>query len=92
MSTLALTSLIAFVLVVLAIAALSIGWLISGKSKIVRGACGTDPTKPKDKDCGTETSCGLCEKDLNERKANQCDQNKSDQNKSDQNKCNSKDL
>jgi hypothetical protein len=61
MSTLALTALIAFLLVILAIAALSIGWLISGKSKIVRGACGQDPTKPKDGDCGsTESHCGLC--------------------------------
>jgi hypothetical protein len=52
LSTLLLTLLIAFILVVLAIAALSVGWLFSGKSKIRRGACGMDPKKLRDKECG----------------------------------------
>lgn len=68
MSTLFLTLMIAFVLVILAIAALSIGWLISGRSRIVRGSCGIDPTKPKNKECGTsKTTCGLCEHSENEQ-------------------------
>lgn len=64
MSTLFITLMIAFILVILAIAALSVGWLISGKSKIVRGACGRDPTQVRKKECGTadDIQCGLCEK------------------------------
>lgn len=33
---------IAFVLIVLAIACLAIGWLITGRTKIERGTCGHD--------------------------------------------------
>ena len=68
MSTLFVTLIIAFILVVLSIAALSIGWLVSGKSRIARGSCGTDPTKQRQKDCGTETKCGLCEKPEEQKK------------------------
>lgn len=66
MSTLFITLIIAFVLVVLAIASLSVGWLFSGKSRIVRGACGMDPNKVKQKGCGTEIKCELCEDDKEE--------------------------
>jgi hypothetical protein len=52
---------IAFVIIVLAIACLAIGWLITGKTKIERGACGRDPTKKRDASCETDTSCDLCE-------------------------------
>jgi len=62
MSTLFLTLIIAFLLVVLAIAALSVGWLLTGRSKIVRGACGMDPSKLRKNECGTDIKCGLCEK------------------------------
>lgn len=51
---------IAFVVIVIAIACLAIGWLITGKTKIERGACGRDPTKTKDESCETTTTCGLC--------------------------------
>jgi hypothetical protein len=56
------TLIIAFMLVVLAIAALAIGWLLTGKSRIERGACGRDPTKRQDEACSKDVSCGLCEK------------------------------
>lgn len=60
MSNLFLTLMIAFVIIVIAIACLAIGWLITGKTKIERGACGRDPNKKKD-ECDTDkSSCGLC--------------------------------
>lgn len=52
---------IAFVVIVIAIASLAIGWLITGKTKIERGACGRDPTQKRDENCSTTTSCDLCE-------------------------------
>ncbi len=58
MSNLFLTLVIAFVVIVLAIACLAIGWLITGKTKLERGACGRDPTQPKDASC--QSSCDLC--------------------------------
>ncbi len=57
-----ITFLITFVLVVLAITALSIGWLITGKPKMVRGSCGIDPQRRRDEHCGKDIRCGLCEK------------------------------
>lgn len=67
MSTLILTLMIAFILVVLAIAALSVGWLFSGKSKIVRSASGSDPNKLREKECGTDTKCGMCETEIDKK-------------------------
>lgn len=62
MSTIFLTILLAFFLVLIAIGFLAISWLITGKSKIRPGACGRDPTK--DKECLDKTiSCSLCKKD-----------------------------
>jgi hypothetical protein len=61
MSNLFLTLVIAFVLIVIAIACLATGWLITGKTKIERGSCGRDPTKKKDANCETTQSCDLCE-------------------------------
>lgn len=63
MSTLLLTLAIAFFIVVLAIALLGIGWLITGKSKLQAGACGRDPTHKADakEGCGTKISCQLCD-------------------------------
>lgn len=69
MSSILLTLMVAFVLVILAISALSIGWLISGKSKITRGGCGIDPTKTRSTDCGKEMKCGLCDTDKEEKKS-----------------------
>lgn len=69
MSTLTLTLIIAFVLVVIALAGLAIGWLLTGKSIIRAGACGRDPTKKQDdKSCGTNTTCSLCEKQDDKKK------------------------
>lgn len=63
MSTLILTLSIAFVIVLIAVAALAIGWLLTGKSILRAGACGRDPTKKRDdKSCGPQASCTLCEK------------------------------
>lgn len=52
MSNLFLTLVIAFVIIVFAIALLAIGWLITGKTRIEK-ACGGDPTKKKDASCNT---------------------------------------
>lgn len=60
MNNLFLTLIIAFVVIVIAIAALAIGWLITGKTKIERGSCGRDPTKPREESCKTTASCDLC--------------------------------
>lgn len=63
MSTLLLTLAIAFLIVLISIGLLAIGWFISGKARIRAGACGRDPHKTKDEKegCGTKTSCQLCE-------------------------------
>lgn len=56
MSNLFLTLVVAFVVIVFAIALLAIGWLITGKTRIEK-ACGRDPTKKKEDQC---QSCDLC--------------------------------
>jgi hypothetical protein len=62
MSTLLLTLAIAFVIVVIAVGLLGIGWLITGKSRMQPGACGRDPHKrSKDEECGTSPQCQLCD-------------------------------
>jgi len=67
MSPLITTILLAFGVVALALALLGIGWLLTGKSRIIQGACGMDPKKVRDKRCGTDTiSCELCKKPLNQ--------------------------
>lgn len=63
MSSLLVTLSFAFAVVVIALALLAIGWLITGKSKIQPGACGRDPTKKRDADCSPEVDCQLCKKD-----------------------------
>ena len=59
-SNLFLTLMIAFIAIIIAIACLAVGWLITGKTKIARGACGRDPTKGADENCSTSSSCELC--------------------------------
>jgi hypothetical protein len=59
-SNLFLTLVIAFVIIVIAIACLAIGWLITGKTRIERGACGRNPTTKKDESCDITKSCDLC--------------------------------
>lgn len=64
MDTLLATILVAFVVVTIGVGLLGISWLIKGKSSLRPGACGRDPTKKKEKSCGTDegSSCGLCER------------------------------
>lgn len=57
-SNLFLTLVIAFVIIVLALACLAIGWLVTGKTKLSKSSCGRDPTKSPDADC--ESVCNIC--------------------------------
>jgi hypothetical protein len=63
MSSLLFTLAIAFVIVLISIGLLAIGWLISGRARIRAGTCGRDPTKKQDEKegCGTSASCQLCD-------------------------------
>lgn len=63
MSTLIITLLVAFVATVSAITLLAIGWLISGRSRVVRGGCGMDPKKLRDGQCGDSHNCALCDRE-----------------------------
>ncbi len=63
MSTLVLTLLLSFIIVLVAICSLAIGWLVTGKSKIKGGMCGRVPKRKEDvEDCGSNFSCDLCSK------------------------------
>jgi hypothetical protein len=69
MNTILLTIVLAFIIVVLAVGLLAIGWLITGKSKIKLGACGRDPNKKRDEDCSSNnSSCGICERKIDKDK------------------------
>ncbi|MBA3237576.1 MAG: hypothetical protein H0T62_04405 [Parachlamydiaceae bacterium] len=59
------TAAIAFVIVLIAMALLGIGWLLTGKPRIQPGACGRAPTQKKTRtdECGQKASCQLCEHD-----------------------------
>lgn len=62
MSTLFVTFLIAFAIILIALAALGLSWLLKGKSSIRSGTCGRDPTKKRDDNqCNTNSSCNLCD-------------------------------
>lgn len=50
----------AFVVIVIAVLLLGIGWLLTGKSKLRGGMCGRTPTQTKG--CGTDQTCGICGK------------------------------
>lgn len=65
MSTLLLTISLAFVIVIVAVAFLGIGKLITGRSKLQLGACGRDPNKQRDEKsgCGKSSHCSLCDQD-----------------------------
>ncbi|MBA3815687.1 MAG: hypothetical protein H0X29_04045 [Parachlamydiaceae bacterium] len=63
MSTLLLTLGLAFIIVIIAIACLSLSWLVKGKSSLRPGACGRDPNKKRDIECDAEkTNCHLCKR------------------------------
>jgi hypothetical protein len=66
-NTLLLTLGIAFVVVVLSMALMGISWLLTGKLKIKPGACGRDPNKKRDEECGTDVDCQLCKKNDDEK-------------------------
>ncbi len=65
MSLLFLTIAIAFIIVVLALVFMAIGWLLTGRSKLHPGACGRNPHQKRNEKegCGTGISCSLCEKE-----------------------------
>jgi len=60
------TFIITLILVSGAIALLAIGWLVTGRSRIVRGSCGLDPNKLRDEECGHCDLCGGSEKEPEE--------------------------
>ena len=59
MQNLFVTLMIAFVLIVFAIACLAIGWLVTGKIRLEK-MCGKDPTKKREGSCDDSVSCDLC--------------------------------
>jgi hypothetical protein len=63
MSGLVPTVIIASILFLLAAAGLAIGLLLTGKARLVRGTCGRVPNARRDKHCGKEVKCMLCERD-----------------------------
>lgn len=71
MNNLFLTLMIAFVVIVIAIACLAIGWLFTGKTKIDR--CGRDPTKRKDDSCSSKP-CDLCHPSDNKNEKNETEE------------------
>ena len=62
MNNLFLTVGISIFVVLVAMALLGIGWLITGKSKVRLGMCGRDPTQKKNNECGKDISCAVCGK------------------------------
>jgi hypothetical protein len=64
------TIFLTIIVVLLAMAVIAIGWLLTGKSRVRLGMCGRDPTaKRNDKEgCGKDISCSICEKTDKETK------------------------
>lgn len=62
MSNLLVTIALSFAVIICAIALLCISWLITGKQKLKAGSCGKNPDQKKDKQCGTNIQCQLCDK------------------------------
>ena len=61
MTSIILTLVLATIVVIIALALLGIGWMLTGKPRIVAGACGRAPRQKRDEQCGTpENSCELC--------------------------------
>ena len=63
--TILTTIFLAGVFVILAIILFSVGWLLTGKTKIQPGACGRDPQKKRDtsEGCGTSYHCSICDQE-----------------------------
>lgn len=66
MSDTVLTIILAFVVIVLALLGLGIGWLLTGKSKL-RSSCGQDPNK-RAGSCKSKSSCSICNTTKREEK------------------------
>lgn len=72
MSNIIVTVSAAFVIIILCLFMLGIGWFLTGKAKLRLGMCGRTPTLKKDKSkgCGTDPQCPLCggsdDKDISE--------------------------
>jgi hypothetical protein len=64
MSNLLTTIGLAVIVVLIAIGVISIGWILTGKSRVRLGMCGRDPTvkRTDEEGCGTGISCDLCKK------------------------------
>lgn len=64
MTSLFTTAFLAIIVVLIAMAVIAIGWLITGKSRVRLGMCGRDPTAKRDdkEGCGKDISCSICEK------------------------------
>lgn len=60
MSSFLITVVLTVVLVSLAIIGLSIGLILTGKSRIRKGGCGMVPGKKRDESCDEQPSCGIC--------------------------------
>lgn len=60
MSQMLLTILLSIILVVLALAGLAIGYIITGKPRLTRGTCGWNPRQANGKRAKTDVKCGLC--------------------------------
>lgn len=68
MSSFLVTVILTVILVALAIVGLSIGLILTGKSRIRGGSCGMIPGKKRDASCDDQPSCGLCGKGEEEKK------------------------
>jgi hypothetical protein len=60
------TILISAVVVLLAVAGLAIGIILTGKSKLNVRRCGWDPHKKRDESCGKKIKCPLCQSEKND--------------------------
>jgi hypothetical protein len=63
MSQTLLTIVLTFVLVLLALAGLGIGKILTGKNRL-RKMCGHTPNKKKGPKCGKDVTCPLCESEV----------------------------
>ncbi len=61
MSNIVLTLIIAFVIILIAFAGIGLGLLITGKMGFKLGTCGRNPKQKRDKECGKDVSCSICQ-------------------------------
>ena len=58
MTNLTITLLITFIIIALALLAMSIGYFAG--NKVLKKQCGTDPNKKQNEECGKNPNCELC--------------------------------